>query len=77
MSELARVARHYVLLATTVHPRQRSNVVDYGTGHFVDRVYRPEYIHRLLSEHTTIVQETTVPVESHQYVLFEGIPRRK
>lgn len=79
LSEFVRVARHYVLVETTIDPEQRTDFFERNpAGTFIDRIYREQYIATRLASRARIVQATSViyqekpTLKTYQSVLFEA-----
>ena len=77
IAQAARVARHFLMMETTVNGALQSDFIDEGKSgrNFIDRVYRPTFVEALINEVATIIQTTDVPYLHHVSSLYECTPR--
>jgi ubiquinone/menaquinone biosynthesis C-methylase UbiE len=61
--QFARTAKRYMLVETTVDPAMKEDFRDENKSgdDFIDRVYRPGYIEKLITEVAEIVEKTDAP----------------
>ncbi len=75
--EFSRVARRFFLVETTTNVDQRLDFVEMNKSgrHFIDRVYRPDYIRRCIGPVGNLLKETSVRYQVNQSTLFEAVPK--
>lgn len=78
IKEYLRVAGHFVMIeATTNRSLFRKFIEEDKSGpKFVDRIYRHDYIRRMITSVAEIVYESSVPYGEHESTLFEAVPQK-
>jgi ubiquinone/menaquinone biosynthesis C-methylase UbiE len=75
--QFARTAKHFMLVETSVDPAMKEDFRDEnksGDG-FIDRVYRPGYIEKMITDVSEIVEKTSVPYQRLVSSLYTCKPR--
>jgi ubiquinone/menaquinone biosynthesis C-methylase UbiE len=75
--QFARTAKHFMLVETTVDPAMKEDFRDENKSgdDFIDRVYRPGYIEKMLADVSEIVEKTDVPYRHTVSSLYSCKPR--
>ncbi|MDH3579562.1 MAG: class I SAM-dependent methyltransferase [Hyphomicrobiales bacterium] len=78
IKECLRVAGNFALIETTTNRALFRKFIeeDKSGPKFVDRVYRHDYIRRMIASVAGIVYESSVPYGEHESTLFEVVPRK-
>ena len=78
IKEFLRVAGHFAMIETTSNRTLFRKFIeeDKSGPKFIDRVYRHDYIRRMIASVAEIVHEGSVPYGTHESTLFEVVPRR-
>jgi ubiquinone/menaquinone biosynthesis C-methylase UbiE len=73
----ARVAKHFMLIETTVDPRMKEDFRDENKSgeNFIDRVYRPGYIEKFIADVSDVVKRTDIPYQHNISSLYTCKPR--
>jgi ubiquinone/menaquinone biosynthesis C-methylase UbiE len=73
----ARTARHFMLVETTVDPAMKEDIRDENKSgdSFIDRVYRPGYIEKMITDVAEIVEKTDVAYQHVVSTLYSCKPR--